>query len=579
MERTAYDVQRDFAMSSGIRSEIIWDSLAPEQADVFQQKLNNLIHDEGQTPKELARQRKQLFDNVWKQRIYTNRTLLSAIIYVLVTNESDPALALQSTNFSCHPVIRTRKCVQADGSNSDGCCMIFIDEAGRVYANWQKFVHNNGLPKGTMIAPKQGIYTFSADDENETVQLMIQSTPASWLKQKVLNVSDKLFTIGGIIGTVPIAASMACPVAAPIIMAATVVGYSSAAYSTVRSATRLIDRRWHGQTTSLADSEARSSWLGVAGGVAGMGATGATKAASIIHKNTATTARLAVKGINISSVVISGTGVLNGVYDLYLKISDKQKLNSKDIMQLASSLLIFTHSINNMRIISKGTDGYSLRRALSTQSRKVFDRISQESIKLHNGQTGGKFDIVRIINDIPYKEALLSLHQIHSHLSNGSTVVGAMAAADVLPQFVRLNAGGQFRVDIDQLTRQLGGKFVQHIGNLGSFSDVLSGLLRYFSDQASQLLLQLTRNFIEEHVDSIDRSLNTFVSTELVLYRMLNHCIKNYESCAVEFLERRRFEIVDMIAKYFQSLLPQPQQNCRRHKCPVCHGVYYMCSL
>lgn len=26
MARTAYDVQRDFALSSGLRSEIIWDS-------------------------------------------------------------------------------------------------------------------------------------------------------------------------------------------------------------------------------------------------------------------------------------------------------------------------------------------------------------------------------------------------------------------------------------------------------------------------------------------------------------------------------------------------------------------------
>ncbi|XP_017871909.1 PREDICTED: uncharacterized protein LOC108619691 [Drosophila arizonae] len=580
MARTVYEVQRDFAMSSGIRSEIIWDSLAHDQADVLKQKLSNLLHDQmGLTPKALATQRQQLFENVWKQRIYTNRTLLSAIIYVLVTPESDPALALQSTDFSCHPVIRTRKCVRADGSNSDGCCMIFIDETGRVYANWEKYIRNNALPKGTMIAPERGIYTFNSDDDYETVKLMVQSTPAAWVKQKVLDVSDKLVSIGGILGTVPIAASLACPVAAPILMAATVVGCSAAAYTTVRSATRLIDRSWHSQSTSLANSEARSSWLGVAGGVAGLGATGATTAVNVIRNNTGTAARLAVTGINLSSMVISGTGVVNSVYDLYLKISDEQQLTSFDVMQIASSFLIFTHSINNMRIASKATNGYRLRHALSTQSRKVFDRIVRESTKLHSNQTDGKFDIVRIMNDIPYKEALLSLHKVHSHLSSGSAVSSVKSAVGDLPQFVRHKVGGQLRVNIDQLASQLGVKFVQQIGNLASFNDVLDGLLRYYSNQAAQLLMQLTRNFIEQQADSIDRNLNTFVSTELVLYRILNHCVQNYESCAVDFLERRRFEIIDVISKYFQSLLPQPEHNSRRRKCATCHGVYYMCSL
>ncbi|XP_064536320.1 uncharacterized protein LOC135426916 [Drosophila montana] len=587
MARTAYDVQRDFALSSGLRSEIIWDSLAPEQADVLHQKLANLICENegsgvgsggGQRSKALAKQRQLLFENIWKQRIYTNRILLSAIIYVLVTKETDPALALKSTSFSCHPVIRTRKCMRPDGGNSEGCCMIFIDEQGRVYANWHNYVRNNALPGGTMIAPSQGVYTFS----NDEVQLMVQASPASWLKQKLLKVSDKLVTIGGIVATVPVAATLALPVAGPILMAATVVGVSTAAYSTVRSASRLIDRRWHGQSTSLADSEARSSWLGIAGGVAGLGATGANTAIKTIARGrSGIAANLAVKGINVSSIVLSGTGVVNVVYDLYLKISDDQPLDSYDIMQIASSLLIFTHSINNLRIASKATNGYSLRRALRQQSRKVFDRIAQETAKLHEHKTGAKYDIVRIINDIPYKEALLSLHKIHTHLAQGATVLGAAAAAGVLPSFVNLSAGGQLRLDMQQLASQLGVKFVQQIGHLGSFTDVLDGLTRYFSEQAVQLLLQLTRTFVEHQVENIDRTLNTFVSTELVLYRMLMHCINSYENCAVDFLEQRRYEILDVIGKYFQSLQPEPAsaQNCRRRKCPKCHGVYYMCPL
>ncbi|KAM8720778.1 hypothetical protein ACLKA7_006767 [Drosophila subpalustris] len=586
MARTAFDVQRDFALSSGLRSEIIWDSLSPDQADVLQLKIANIIcESNAKNPNLLEKQRQQLFDNVWKQRTYTNRTLLSTIVYVLVTDETETE-ALQSTSFSCHPVVRTRKCMRGEGDgegeNSEGCCMIFIDEDGRVYGNWERYVRNNALPKGTMIAPKQGIYTFGEDGE---VQLTVQSTPSTWLKQKILNAGDSIATVGGLVATVPVAATLALPVAAPILIAAGVVGVSTAAYSTVRSATRLIDRRWHSQSTSLRDREARSSWLGVAGGVVGLGATGASTALGVMSSKASLTTQLAVKGINVSSIVISGTGLLNGVYDLYLKISDDQSLSSHDVLQIASSLLIFTHSVNNLRIAAKVTNGSSLRRALRDQTRKVLDRISRESSKLHSGDSTtatSKFDIVRTLNEIPIKEALLSMHKIHAHLAQGATVLAAVGSAGLLPSFVIPGVGGgEMRLNIPELTSQFGNKFVQQIGNLGSFMDVLDGMTRYFSDQAAQLLMQLTRTFVEQNVDSIDRTLNTFVSTELVLYRMLMHCINNYEDCAVDFLERRRQDILDVIAKYFESLQPEPKdlKSCRKFKCAKCRGVYYMSTL
>lgn len=265
----------------------------------------------------MKRQRQLLFQNVWQQRRFTNGTLLSAIIYVLVTPETDPELALQSTDYTCHPVFRTRRCMK--GGNSESCCMIFVDEHGRVYSNWQQYVLRNTLAKGMMIAPSQGIYTFT-DDTDPGVQLMVHPTPASQGRYRLLNVGDKVATVGGLVATVPVAAALAVPVAGPLIIAGTVVGVATAAYSTLRSATQLYDRRRHGQSTCITDSEARSSWLGVAGGVVGLGATGATKALGAVAGagyNVNPAAQLAVKGINVGSVVISGTGVVNGVYDLY----------------------------------------------------------------------------------------------------------------------------------------------------------------------------------------------------------------------------------------------------------------------
>ncbi|XP_033238856.1 uncharacterized protein [Drosophila pseudoobscura] len=490
----------------------------------------------------------------------------------------DAELALQSTTYSCHPVFRTRKCIK--GENSEECCMIFIDEHGRVYANWEKYVFGNTLPKGMMIAPSRGIYTITNDEDAE-VQLMVYPTPASGARHRILNVGDKVATVGSLVASVPVAAALAVPVGGPIILAATAVGVATAAYSTLRSANRLYDRVRHGQSTSITDSEARGQWLGVAGGVVGLGATGATRlmsrvAAAGTEVNCA--AQFAVKGINVSSIVISGTGVANGVYDLYLKVGDDQTLSKLDILQIASSLVIFTHSINNLRIASKVSNRPTLMRALRNQTRKVVRQISQESIKLHNGSDSGKFDIVRTFNDIPFKEALLSLHKINAHLSQGASMVGALGAT-VLPNFVSLGSGGQMRLNLEMLGTQFGSKFVEHISSLGNLTDVLDALARYFSDKAVQLFMEMTRTFVEQNIDSIDRTLNTFVSTETVLYRILMHCVHTYDDFAVDFLERHRQDILDVISKYFHSLQPLDEGNCSKYECAVCRGTYYISAL
>ncbi|XP_016999936.2 uncharacterized protein [Drosophila takahashii] len=573
ISRTAYEVQRDFGFSSGLRSEIIWDSLAPDQGEILKQKIENLIReDDARNSKAIQRKRDQLFRNIWQQRRYTNGTLLSAIIYVLVTPDSDPELALQSTNYSCHPVFRTRRCMK--GENSAACCMIFVDENARVYSNWEQYVFRNTLPKGLMIAPSQGVYTFSDGDE-PGVQLMVHPTPSARGRYRLLNAGDKVATVGGLVASVPAAAALAVPLAAPLVIAATAVGVATGVYSTLRSASHLIDRRRHGQSTCITDGEARSSWLGVAGGVVGLGATGATKAlatAAGAGYKVNPAAQLAVRGINGASAVIAGTGVVNGVYDLYLKIGDDQALNSLDMLQMASHLVIFTHSINNMRIASKATNGSSLRKALRNQSRKVFDRISQESVKLHS--ESGQFDIVRTLNEIPFKEALLSLHNINSHLGQGLHV-----ATTLLPQIVSVGTGGQILVNLEMLAQRFGGKFAQHIGNLSSFTDVLEAMARYFTDQAVQLLMQMTRTFVEENVDSIDRTLNTFVSTEAVLFRILMHCVNTFDNFGEDFLQSRREDILRMVSKYFRSLEPIGEKNCRKYKCNVCKGAYYISSI
>ncbi|EDW17261.1 uncharacterized protein Dmoj_GI16802 [Drosophila mojavensis] len=572
MTRSVYEVQQDFALSSGLHSEIIWDALAADQEEVLKQKIANLINADSTEPsKSLERQRQKVFENVWQQRRYTNRMLLSAIIYVLVTPEKDPEQALRSTNFSCHPVIRTRKCLREDYENSDNCCMIFIDEHGRVYANWRQYVFHNRLPKGTMIAPSQGIYRFGHDPDNG-VHLMVHATPASF--GLIYKAGDALATVGGLAASVPVAAALAIPVAPPILMAAAVVGATAAAYSTARSISCLYDRRQHCQSLSLRERESRNSWLGVAGGVVGLGAMEATTALCAASAEVNAAAQLAVKGINVSSIVISGTGVANSVYDLYLKINEDQPLCSIDVLHIAASLLIFTHSINNLRLVNRLTNGQSLRQAVNQQARLTFGQIAKESSKLNGHVPGQHFDMVRTLNDIPIKETLLGLHNSYKHLREGAASLASIAGT-----LISRDSEGQLHLNVDSVGKSLGPKFVEHIGHQSSFLDVLDALVKYFDGPAMQLLLQLAREFLENNLDSIERGLNTFLSTELVLYHILMQCINNYENLTLEFLLERKDEILSILTKYFEGLRPKDEHSSTKTKCDNCQGVYYTCNL
>lgn len=76
--------------------------------------------------------RKGFFDAIWVQRKcsilkrdsisficgyiiagkYTNRQSLTSIFYVMVaTDETDHMAAIKSTKWSCHPVVRVRRCI------------------------------------------------------------------------------------------------------------------------------------------------------------------------------------------------------------------------------------------------------------------------------------------------------------------------------------------------------------------------------------------------------------------------------------------------------------------------------------
>lgn len=213
--------------------------------------------------------------------------------------------------------------------------MVYVDECGRVYENWKSYITENVLPAGTMITPRRGIYNF---DKNGDVVLDVFCTPRGDPGAQLLEMAQTGSAVVGLgAGFVPLAA-IVLPVAAPVMAVATAVGLGVGGFTAINSFFNLKDRKKHDQSISPTDKVALANYLGLVGGAVGIAAAGATRAmTSMVSAGKATAVNnmtisrvvfslqlnfalqkieVLVNGLNISSILLSGGGLANGVFDL-----------------------------------------------------------------------------------------------------------------------------------------------------------------------------------------------------------------------------------------------------------------------
>uniref|UniRef100_A0A1I8Q4C6 DUF4781 domain-containing protein n=1 Tax=Stomoxys calcitrans TaxID=35570 RepID=A0A1I8Q4C6_STOCA len=418
-KKSIREIQQELAENCGFGEAIIWDQLDKSDGKVMKKKIKQLIPDQEKGQKSIEKMRETLFNSVWAQRKYTNGSSVTSIFYVMVTNEEDFNIAPESTKFSCHPIFRCRKCNA--NYDSSKCCMVYVDEVGRVYQNWKSFVDSNVLPAGTMVSPRRGVYNF---DQSNKVILDVYATPNGMTSKKVLNVAQTGSAVLGVgAACVPLAA-LALPVAAPVMAGAAIIGLGVGAFSSITSALNLRDRAVHEQSLSVTDSQARSSYFGLAGGFLGMASVGATRFMTSMAATGKATAGIEVfvNSLNISSIVLSGSGVANGVLDLIFKYQDDDEISALDVLQLSASLVLFTHSLYNFQLASRIANEArtnsikSYRETLSNRQRRMFDKMSKETIRIR-GDKQGKIDIVRNINKIPDRQYLNDLFKVNKNLN------------------------------------------------------------------------------------------------------------------------------------------------------------------
>lgn len=441
--RTARSIQQEFADLCGRGGFAIWDLydensknslkqkiklIFPEvttdidsirdRRDLTQQEKNAKIIQElekdNKENEKLDEVRDVLFEAIWSQKKYYGGKLLMSILYIVKTKEIDGAelhSAEDETDFSCHPLFRIRKCTV--GEASIDCCMIFVDECGRVYQNWADYKRKNILPEGVLIAPRNGIYNIDSDGN---VRLENVLSPASTAESKLLNATDTGASILGLAASVAPVASLFTPVGPIVLAASLIAGAGVGAWSIGRSAYNLVDRSGHEQSINVTNREARASWLGVGAGAIGLGASGATTAlakSSAAGRNISKIALGTVNTLNMASILVNGISLTNGAIELILKKRDGDAITLLDCVQMSASLVLFTHSAYNFQtasqIVQSTRDNTikGFRDELSKRQRKIFDKMARATISAQ-GAEQGKIDIIRSLRSIPDKKMYFS---------------------------------------------------------------------------------------------------------------------------------------------------------------------------
>jgi hypothetical protein len=132
-----------------------------------------------------------------------------------------------------------------------------------------------------------------------------------------------------------------------IIVGAVGVSMLTGVYAVGRNIETLVDRDQHQQSIGLNSPVSRNCWLGIGGSVMSI-ASGGTMAAAKIAQAAATmplAGQIAIKSVAVSSCVLNGLAVSNGLANIIVKAIDEKEITALDIFQFTSAVLFFTHSV------------------------------------------------------------------------------------------------------------------------------------------------------------------------------------------------------------------------------------------
>lgn len=128
--------------------------------------------------------------------------------------------------------------------------------------------------------------------------------------------------------------------------------------------------------------------------------------------------------------------------------------------------------------------------------------------------------------------------------------------------------------------RDFGEQFLGNISDGQQFQDVILTMAENLPEKTLRFLLKLTQEFIEKKMHEILQILKIFISTESVLFCLIEEILKDYNSnLSYEFISSKYNEILQKIRSYYLSLNPNVTNRETLTQCLQCGGKYVVCNL
>lgn len=446
--------------------------------------------------------------------------------------------------------------------------MVFIDETGRVYTNWQHFMSENTYDPSIIVAPKNGI--FNTDDKGK-VCLEFFTAPSSSVGAKILSITDKTATVTGLGASACFIGGMLTvallPVAAPAIgiamAGAGLVGAASAGYSMVRSTQKMKDLSEHEKSLNIKDAEARGHWLSLIGSMTGFVSGVASHGIDLLARSghhIPAIFRGSIDAINAASIAVNGVGVIDGFSTVFLKWNE-EKISTLEIMQLSASLFMFTHSMYNFEtansIIKKHQDltVNEFRDKLGQTQRHHYHKMAQASLKVHGK---GHHDVIRSLRAIPNQSDFQKMHKADNVITEGMVTAATLLVAKFCKKY--------FVVDENDLT------------------NTILNAMTLLSDHAFDVFVDVVERFVECKGEIVQKSLRGMISVEEVMSDILSSVTSISESLgldASEFIETltKTDNFLCALIERIYDLYKDYERVEPNQTCAECKGVFTVKSV
>lgn len=442
--------------------------------------------------------------------------------------------------------------------------MIFIDETGRVYRNWEHFINENTYDPCVIVAPAKGIFNTDVDGK---VCLEFFTAPSSSVGAKILSITDKTATVTGLGASACFIGGMLTvallPVAAPAIgiamAGAGLVGAASAGYSMVRSTQKMKDLSEHEKSLNIRDAEARGHWLGLIGGMTGFVSGVASHGIDILARSghhIPAFFRGSIDAINAASIAVNGVGVIDGFSTVFLKWNE-EKISTLEIMQLSASLFMFTHSIYNFEtanaIIKKHNSDITVnefRDKLGQTQRQHYHKMAQETLKVHGK---GHHDVIRSLRAIPNQTDFQKMHKADNVITEGMVTAATLLVAKFCKKY--------FVVDENDLM------------------NTILNAMALLSDHAFDVFVDVVERFVECKGDVVQKTLRGMISVEEMMSDILTSVTSISESLgldASEFIETltKTENFLSALIERISDMYKDYERVEPNQTCGDCKGCY-----